>query len=146
MQWPGERGSALLRTALSADEINQPIRDAAVAALLSVVRKTTREDWQLVERIVLRRRWGLRRKVRLYELYVNAGGSPPWRCVNYQLPRTVAAVGGDDGGQVVAFLLGLLAGVERGRARTAWPSPTDGAGAANASLGPAVPQRESQVA
>ena len=105
-------------TYLNGDEGLAPTSDKEINALLADVRAATGEDWRVREYRYEHRRWF--RKPRIvcdYELYHCVHG-PEYQIINFYRPdRTDDSSLNfyNDAGYVVAYLYGVLAGVQQSK-------------------------------
>lgn len=112
-------------TFLHDGELNQPLPDAEVQAILDEVRKLSGENWQVVP--LPPRRAGLFRKLQptQYGVYVYVGGIGPWQQINFWGANTSWSINLYQPLEVVAaYLLGMLGGLHNAQRRAANPSPS----------------------
>lgn len=111
-------------TFLHDGELNQPLPDAEVQAILDEVRKLSGEDWQVVP--LPEQRAGLfrRKQPTLYGVYVYVGGIGPWQQINFWSADRRWSISLYHPLEVVAaYLLGMLGGLQKAGRLASVPSP-----------------------
>lgn len=112
-------------TFLHDGELNQPLPDAEVQAVLDEVRKLSGEDWQVVP--LPPRRAGLfrRKQPTYYGVYVYVGGAGPWQQINFWSADVSWSINLYQPLEIVAaYLIGMLGGLHKARRHAAAASPT----------------------
>jgi hypothetical protein len=114
------RTSKMITTFLHDGELNVPTSNSTLNEVLAQVREADPSaNWQVIERVTEKRYWsGLWFEVeqrRSYELYLYVGGIGPWQQINFYRENSSSSINTSNSADlVVAFLLGILAGLHRG--------------------------------
>ena len=100
----------MITTSLHSGELNIPLRNKDLQALLDDVREVTKTDWQVTEKTHTVKRW-LRKPVTMtnYSLYCPVKGCMPWQMVNmYKRDGGMSLLFPEE--VLAAYLMGLLDG------------------------------------
>ena len=101
-------------------ELNQPLPDAEVQAVLDEVRKLSGEDWQVVALPPPRKRWFEKQRPTMYGVYVYVGGIGPWQQINFWREGSKWSINLYMPLETVsAYLLGMLGGLHQRKAKEA---------------------------
>jgi len=101
-------------TFLHDGELNQPLPDAGVQAILDEVRKVSGQNWQVVPLPMRRTGWFRRKQPAFYGVYVCVGGIGPWQQINFWSADVKWSINLYQPLEVVAaYLLGMLGGLHK---------------------------------
>lgn len=110
----------MITTFLHDGELNVPTSNSTLNEVLAQVREADPSaNWQVIERVTEKRcrrgLWFEMKQRRSYELYIYVGGMGPWQLINFYQENSGSSINvGNSADLVVAFLLGILAGLHRG--------------------------------
>jgi hypothetical protein len=111
----------MMTTFLHDGELNVPTVNDVLNKTLAEVREATGENWQIVER-AKEKRFAFNTKIKTayaYELYLYVGGMGPWQMINFYKESSDCSINPVNNADVVmAFLLGILTGVNQERRKS----------------------------
>jgi hypothetical protein len=117
-------------TFLHDGELNQPLPDGEVQAILDEVRKLSGENWQVVPLPSQRAGLFRRKQPDLYGVYVYVGGIGPWQQINFWSADRSWSISLYQPLEVVAaYLLGMLGGLHKAKRIAKNPTPSQPTGA-----------------
>ncbi len=98
-------------------ELNVKTSSHEINILLSKVREETGEDWQVIERQIIKHSfWKGDTTIKTFSVYKYVGGMGPWQCINFctsdSHKESLAGITGVDECTVVNYFYGILAGTQ----------------------------------